>query len=97
MAFRLSRSCFHGLRPGPPVRFVYQYVKDRASRRQSESSLSGFVEAPPIFERSSRSATDFRAQLKEHRQTPFPFVDSAKLGTILEPTMAFRVACSNMF
>ena len=72
MAFRLSRSCFHGLRPGPPVRFVYQYVKDRA---------------PPIFERSSRSTV----------KTPFPFVDSAKLGTILEPTMAFRVACSNMF
>ena len=35
--------------------------------------------------------------VKEHRQTPFPFVDDAKLGTIPEQAMAFRVACSNMF
>ena len=29
---------------------LYQRVKDRASRMQSESLLSGFAEAQPIFE-----------------------------------------------
>ena len=35
---------------------LYQRVKDRASRMQSESLLSGFAEAQPIFERSSMIA-----------------------------------------
>jgi hypothetical protein len=43
-------------RPAFRADFVFfQYVKDRASRIQSESSLSGFVEALPIFERSSKA------------------------------------------
>ena len=41
---------------------MYQYVKDRASRTQSESSLSNFAEAKSILEvklQRSRKA-DFR-------------------------------------
>ena len=30
--------------------YEYQYVKDRANRMQSESSLSNFAEVQPIFE-----------------------------------------------
>ncbi len=48
---------------------MYQYFKDRASRMQSENLLSGFAEAQPIFERSSKIVC----------QTPFPFVDDAKV------------------
>ena len=33
---------------------LFHHVKDRASRIQSENSFSDFVEAPPIFERSSK-------------------------------------------
>jgi hypothetical protein len=35
---------------------MYQHFKDRASRMQSESLLSGFAETPPIMERSSKIA-----------------------------------------
>jgi hypothetical protein len=36
--------------------YMYQHFKDRASRMQSESLLSGFAETPPIMERSSKLA-----------------------------------------
>lgn len=39
---------------------MYQYFKDRASRIQSENLLSGFAEAQPIFERSSKIVLSFR-------------------------------------
>ena len=58
--------------------FLFQYVKDRASRIQSESSLSGFVEAPPIF------ATTQRA--------PRFLFRSANLHTIFEGSMALKRA-----
>jgi hypothetical protein len=37
---------------------LFQYVKDRVSRMQSENSFSNFAEAKPIFERSSKIACD---------------------------------------
>ncbi len=55
----------HGIRP---LRYIFwspepshalslfQYVKDRVSRMQSENSFSNFAEAKPIFERSSKIA-----------------------------------------
>ena len=39
---------------------MYQYFKDRASRMQIENLLSGFAEAQPIFERSSKIVLSFR-------------------------------------
>lgn len=47
---------FYSYPPGAfPSEFLFQHVNDHASRIQSESSISGFVEAPPIMERSSMS------------------------------------------
>ena len=39
-----------------PSEFLFQHVNDRTSRIQSKSSISGFVEAQPIMERSSMIA-----------------------------------------
>lgn len=45
---------------GPTPASLYQYVNERASRIQSESSVSGFVEALPFMERISMSDFVFR-------------------------------------
>ena len=54
-------------RPAFPCGLLFHHVKERASRTQNESSLSSFAEAMPLFEAQP--------------QSPFPFVDIAKLRT----------------
>ena len=53
---------------------MYQHFKDRASRMQSESLLSGFAETPPIME-----PADYGAQLKER----FLSFDDAKVDKLI--------------
>jgi hypothetical protein len=47
----------------PSDKFIEAKPQRRASRTQSESSLSGFAEAQPIFETKSQRRASDKAQL----------------------------------
>ena len=57
---------------------MYQHFKDRASRMQSESLLSGFAETPPIMERSSKIA-----QVECKAKACFLSFDDAKVDKLI--------------